>query len=679
MGRNRFSRHLALIICSLLVLINYSLPLCPPVLAAGTAGSEIDYAVDLTAGDLITVTGTVCRPAGGDLRLYLPAAVAIVELAASGDAPVEVGIVFDPALAGRTGLSFTAPGETFSFVYRLRREIPGGAFGFAYPGDILAVPAEPGSEVRFSLRLPAGQTALAPTGEIGLSVGEMPLLWGELRWGEAEPAADAEAYGVRLYGEVGAAARSGRVGPAEFTAILRRVIAAHRAADGQDAVAAGFLAACRLDRMLAEATDNAKSLVEVLDTFAADPLRLPALTEVAAAARLLAGELYTDEWQELTGGTLDELLADDDGDGRPDWAVDRFGPAWAGDGGGKDMTGAIRVTVDGRPLRFDVPPLLAAGRVLVPFRAMFEAFGIKVGWDAVQNLITATQDGVTLKLRPDYPVAWVGDVPQRLDAPVRTTDGRSFVPLRFVAETLGCRVDWDEGAGTVTVGTDGGKCRIIVPAAAPSDFPDAAATGDKVAYLTFDDGPSPSVTPQILATLAQYDIKATFFVIGSNAEKYPALLQRIVTAGHAVGNHTYSHVYAELEASQEAFLASVSEAEEVIEAITGVRTVLFRAPGGTSRYPQLFRDGLGAALRFCGYTTFDWNVTCVDSAYPRLGAEQLLENVKYYSQGKKTAIILMHDAATHEETAKALPLIIEYLRGEGYTFDILRPDNPLGK
>lgn len=703
MYRSRFARHLAAIILFWLVFVNCTPLVCPPVPAAVPAEPEIDYDIDLAAGgDCITVSGTVRRRDGGDTRLYLDADADVVSLAATAadETPVEARIVFDPALPEKTGLFIKSPGGTCHFVYQLHLEREGGKFGFAYPGDILAVPGEPGAKLRLSVRWPAGQLGAGPADDIMPAADIPPLVWGELRWGEAKAEGDAGMYGFRLYGEMLAAARSGRTGPAEFLRGMQRATAAYRASGGKDEATAAILAACRLDWMLVRATDGGKNLVDLLDTFATDgALHLPDRSGMAVAARSIAGDRYEGDWQEWHDIALTGILADSDGDGRPDLISIVFGSekdgdstgeeegGGSGDGsplfgpdGGEETPGTIGVTVDGRPLHLDAPPLIAAGRVLVPFRALFETFGVKVGWDAEKELITGTKDGVTLELRPDCQAARVGGVLQRMDGPVRTAGGRSFVPLRFVAETLGCAVDWDEEAAAVTVRTGGRGAKIIVPAAVPLNLPESQAAGsEKVAYLTFDDGPHPSVTPLILETLAQCGVKATFFVVGSNAEKYPALLQRIAAEGHLLGNHTYSHVYSELETSQEAFLAAVTKAEKIIEKITGMRTTVFRAPGGTGRYPALFNQGLYGALQSRGYTTFDWNVTTIDSEYPRLGANRLLENVKYYSRGKKAVIVLMHDAATHGPTAAALPRIIEYLFGEGYAFDVLRPGSPTGK
>jgi peptidoglycan/xylan/chitin deacetylase (PgdA/CDA1 family) len=98
-------------------------------------------------------------------------------------------------------------------------------------------------------------------------------------------------------------------------------------------------------------------------------------------------------------------------------------------------------------------------------------------------------------------------------------------------------------------------------------------------YLTFDDGPHPEHTPRLLDALATHGAKATFFVVGKQCERYPEIVRRMAEEGHAIGNHTYSHLNAR-EASPSLYLAEVTRTNEIIESIVGRRSSLFRPPHG---------------------------------------------------------------------------------------------------
>jgi peptidoglycan/xylan/chitin deacetylase (PgdA/CDA1 family) len=190
---------------------------------------------------------------------------------------------------------------------------------------------------------------------------------------------------------------------------------------------------------------------------------------------------------------------------------------------------------------------------------------------------------------------------------------------------------------------------------------------EKVVYLTFDDGPDPIITPLVLQTLKKYAVPATFFVVGTQIEANPELLRRINAEGHAIGNHTYNHRYKELYQSPAAYIGQLEKCDAFIQAISGVKPLISRAPGGTT---GSFTSEYWAALRQEGYKDIGWNVPSGDASSAK--AAQIADNV--IAQTKKNsflwshAIVLMHDGVGHEETAAALPSIIEYFKNEGFEF-----------
>lgn len=204
--------------------------------------------------------------------------------------------------------------------------------------------------------------------------------------------------------------------------------------------------------------------------------------------------------------------------------------------------------------------------------------------------------------------------------------------------------------------------------------------GEKIAFLTFDDGPSTSVTPQILDTLKNYDVKATFFLIGQNIqtnERSKELVKRIFEDGHAIGNHTYSHnmrkLYPGNKLDVDYLMGEVEQTDTDIRNIVGqgFNTRILRLPGGyMSRvyYNDPNLNELNERLKEKNMYSIDWNAYDFDAEGRWKNSEELLECVKESVGTKEKVVILMHDTYGKEETAKALPQIIEYLRTQGYTF-----------
>ncbi|CCQ97843.1 Polysaccharide deacetylase family protein [[Clostridium] ultunense Esp] len=190
-------------------------------------------------------------------------------------------------------------------------------------------------------------------------------------------------------------------------------------------------------------------------------------------------------------------------------------------------------------------------------------------------------------------------------------------------------------------------------------------------FLTFDDGPSEKVTPQILDILKKYDVKATFFVIGSSAEKYPEIIKRIHQEGHAIGNHTYSHRYNYIYRRTSNFLKELENTEKVLKGILGedYETKLVRFPGGSFGEKKApFRK----AVLEKGYTYYDWNSLNGDAEGHYIPKDRLIQRFKSTYNGQKELIILMHDMDSKYTTSESLPYIIEYLQQNDYEFQVLR-------
>ncbi|MBP8315859.1 polysaccharide deacetylase family protein [Clostridium neonatale] len=209
-------------------------------------------------------------------------------------------------------------------------------------------------------------------------------------------------------------------------------------------------------------------------------------------------------------------------------------------------------------------------------------------------------------------------------------------------------------------------------------MPDGA-DGKKVVYLTFDDGPSETVTPKILDILKAENVKATFFVLGNSidsSEESKNILKREVSEGHSIGNHTYSHNYSYLYPNRiinvENFMDDIEKANKSIKAVLGEDFVVraIRFPGGYMSWRD--KDGINDILKEKGYYHIDWNSLSKDAEGGYKSSEQLLEEVKSSVSGREKAVILMHDNYGKEETAKALPEIIDYLKEQGYEFRTIK-------
>lgn len=199
---------------------------------------------------------------------------------------------------------------------------------------------------------------------------------------------------------------------------------------------------------------------------------------------------------------------------------------------------------------------------------------------------------------------------------------------------------------------------------------DAKGTEEKIAYLTFDDGPTKEVTPKILDVLKEYDVKATFFMLGKMIERNGDLAKRVHDEGHLLANHSYSHSYADLYATSESFMAEIEKTNDLIRSIIGEEPFkLIRFPGGGYNAGSYAaeKQQYKLVLQKNGYYFADWNSLNGDAEGAARSAEQLVARIRQTS-GPKNIVILMHDAATKKTTAEALPAILSYLKEQGYVF-----------
>ena len=191
---------------------------------------------------------------------------------------------------------------------------------------------------------------------------------------------------------------------------------------------------------------------------------------------------------------------------------------------------------------------------------------------------------------------------------------------------------------------------------------------ERTVYLTFDDGPSVN-TEKILDILKEHNIKATFFVIGSEEESAKALYQRIVAEGHTLGMHSFTHKYDVIYESLDAYIQDMDRLQTYLEEVTGVTTKLIRFPGGSSN--QVSNVDMKELIRYVnehGYTYFDWNVASGDATSQAYTPDELVQNVMNDVVNYKTSVVLMHDSSAKSTTVESLEPMIEQLEALGVEF-----------
>ena len=206
---------------------------------------------------------------------------------------------------------------------------------------------------------------------------------------------------------------------------------------------------------------------------------------------------------------------------------------------------------------------------------------------------------------------------------------------------------------------------------AVQDIKDIYGSDEKQVFLTFDDGPSEEITPQILDILKEEDVPATFFVLGKNVKLYPELVKQEYDDGHFIANHGYTHTYSQIYSSVDSVVNEYNDTNEEIRKAIGNDEYdphLFRFPGGSSGGPY---DSLKAkAKKYLAdnqVASTNWNCLTSDAAGNYSVDSQYKGALE--TQGKSTSlIVLMHDAADKKYTPETLRLLIKHYKEEGYEF-----------
>jgi len=262
----------------------------------------------------------------------------------------------------------------------------------------------------------------------------------------------------------------------------------------------------------------------------------------------------------------------------------------------------------------------------------------------------------------------VWDLPWDKDAPskLNVVDPGQDVDIEGEGDIL--RIESEPSPGTRDITVDASSLvtnEVFRALPSPYRIGASGAPGKQV-VISFDDGPDPQWTPKILDVLKQYNVKATFFTIGLEAEKYPGLLKRIYREGHEIGNHTFTHPDISAISAQYARV-ELNLTERLLAAKLGIKPVLFRPPYSIDQEPDTADEVRPLELtQSMGYITVGDKIDPDDwRDDPRPSPDQITQSVM--SQLGHGSIILLHDGGGNRaNTVKALPMIIEGLHSRGY-------------
>jgi len=194
----------------------------------------------------------------------------------------------------------------------------------------------------------------------------------------------------------------------------------------------------------------------------------------------------------------------------------------------------------------------------------------------------------------------------------------------------------------------------------------------KVIYLTFDDGPS-NITNNILDTLKENNVKATFFIIGNQIDGLEDVIKRIHDEGHSIGLHTYTHNFKRIYGNKNTFIKEMFQSREKIYEVIGISPNIIRFPGGSQRHlTNAYLD----KLHSLNFKIYDWNMETADGLNSKVSPDRLFREATKGSDKLSIIILLLHCDYMHKNTCKALPKIIKYYKNEGYEFKPITEETP---
>ena len=251
-----------------------------------------------------------------------------------------------------------------------------------------------------------------------------------------------------------------------------------------------------------------------------------------------------------------------------------------------------------------------------------------------------------------------GELPVAVTGTVDTSVAGTYTVTYTARDKAG-----NEASATRTV-----TVRELTPAVPAGE---ALQPGGSYVALTFDDGPSAN-TIDVLNTLKEYNVKGTFFILNYSEDQVP-ILKRIVNEGHTLAIHSYSHNYATIYTSADAYMQGVYQMQDKISRDVGVTPSILRFPGGSSNtVSKYYGTGVMTALADRtaaeGFIYYDWNVDSGDADGNTVSKDYIVKNVANGLKQGRVNVVLMHDSSPKTTTVQALPEIISAAQEAGYTF-----------
>jgi len=319
-------------------------------------------------------------------------------------------------------------------------------------------------------------------------------------------------------------------------------------------------------------------------------------------------------------------------------------------------------------------------QMVVPLEKMAYYLNADIVKTANQITVTKNNTSISYNYKTDETV-----VNKEIETvnPAQLIDGILYIPLRFLGESTGFKVDYLSNILTARIYTDTSphlshpefieKVKADRQPKPKPATPPPASSDKPIVYLTFDDGPNRSTTEN-LRILKKYQVKGTFFFVGSQINYNKSITNQAYDEGHYIGLHSMTHDRNKLYASSRTFIGELQTEAKLIQKINGHTSVLVRAPYGSSPYVT---PAMREALKSNGYKLWDWDVDTVDWSISEGNYQQIVNNVKKGVKEARLAkdkhiVVLLHDRA---QTNKALPAIIEWLQKSGYSIQPYNPEN----
>jgi peptidoglycan-N-acetylglucosamine deacetylase len=310
----------------------------------------------------------------------------------------------------------------------------------------------------------------------------------------------------------------------------------------------------------------------------------------------------------------------------------------------------------------------------VPLNNMKNNLNLIIKEEKLNNSITIISGSKSIKITNSNLIEVNGSIQKQLDSPLIIKDNNIYFPVLGLIDILGYKIEIMDDVRCIRIktsidSTPAGKLIDIELGKTLAVSKIGNPYYPKVAYLTFDDGLDRKVTPIILDILKQYEVKATFFIVGNTIEKNTSLLKRMYSEGHSIGNHTYTHKKENIYQNAAGLRAEIEKTNAALFKAIGITTRLFRPPYGG---PYVRGEQFQAVL--IPYNTILWNVDSQDSKALNVSRDVILNKVINQVKNKRSAIIILHDSGTHIETAKALPDIIKYLKDNDFIIEAITED-----